>query len=79
MSQPQEEGLQVIAQVLNDTLPKIYGVQMGFFLVVTPYDTEKPVCDYIGNAHREDAIEWLRETADRLEAGKDIPVTEGEA
>lgn len=65
----QAEGLQVIAEAINEALAKLYGEPMGFFLCVANFsnDGEEGRSDYICNSQRESAIKWLRETADRLE------------
>lgn len=80
MSTPeQEEALQAVAEGIDDCLNEIYGKNMGFLLLVARFEEDDNWADYIGNAKREDAILWLRETADRLENNEVIPATEGEA
>ena len=41
----------------------------GFMLVVA---TDEKICQYAGTLERTGAIDFLRETADRLEAGNTI-------
>jgi len=77
--QASEELLRALAEGISEVLPKIYKKEMGFMLVVSPFGEDSPIADYIGNCKREDGIEWLRETADRLEQGQDIPTTKGNA
>ncbi len=73
----QEEGLRVIAKMLDEVLEQVYGQKMGFILVTTPFDTDDAIADFIGNAERKDSIEWMKETVDRLEKQEDIPATVG--
>lgn len=75
----QEESLRIIADSIAEILPKIYGQEMGFFLCVTPLNEKDGIADYIANCVREDGIEWLRETADRLENNEEIGAIEGQA
>ena len=69
---------QTLAEVLDQALPNAYGEHMGFALLIFRFDGPGPA-DYVSNAERVDMIKALRETADRLEAGQDIPRTAGEA
>jgi hypothetical protein len=73
----QEEGLRVIAGMLDEILLQVYGQKMGFFLVTTPFDTDDAIADYIGNAERKESVEWMKETIDRLEKQELIPATVG--
>jgi hypothetical protein len=76
----QESGLQAIGQGIEDALSLIYGQRMGFALLVFTFgEPEGGGADYISNAVREDMIQHLRDTANRLEAREDIPRTEGSA
>jgi hypothetical protein len=60
--------MKTLAGLIDNSLGTIYEVPMGFMLISTPKDASAGnVCDYIGNVSRETSIEWLRETADRLE------------
>lgn len=52
---------------------------MGFTLVVSPFNQPNSISDYIGNISREDVIDLMRQTADRLENNQDIPATKGTA
>ena len=74
-----DEGLKGVARALEDVLPEIYGFRMGFALMVFPFGSEERGADYISNGDRECMIKALREAADKLEAGKTIPITIGEA
>jgi hypothetical protein len=74
----QEIALKDIGRALSEVLSELYGQEMGYLLVVSPLNTPMPVADYISNADRESGIEWLRETADRLDANQDIPASIGE-
>lgn len=72
-SKRQEEEIRLLAKFIDASIAEIYPEDMGFILMVNPIDRNHSVCDYVGNALREDAIKWMRETADRLEAEEDIP------
>ena len=74
-----DEGLQGIARAMEDILKELYGVRMGFGLMVFQFGSEGRTADYISNGDRECMIKALREAADKLEAGKTIPVTIGTA
>jgi hypothetical protein len=73
------ESLDKIAKTLEEILTDLYGKKMGFALFMFPFNEEGPAGDYVSNGQREDMIKFMRELADRLEAGKDIPKTEGSA
>lgn len=74
----QEEGMRKLAKATEEYLNGLYGEKMGFFICVSPYTYDSGVADYVSNTDRRDAIEWLRETADRLEQNQDIPATQGQ-
>lgn len=60
---------------MGDALIEALPEGVGFALLV--FATNEPgLCNYISNAKREDMIKALRETADRLEQGKQIPTPE---
>ena len=67
-----------IAKVLEEVLSELYGERMGFGMIIFRF-SNVGVGDYLSNAQRPDMIKALREAADRLEAGEDIPKTIGEA
>lgn len=76
--------LRALAKLNEDMLRDIYGVKMGFFLVVSPINRDmikqpSAIADYIGNCRREDGIEWMKETIERFEKREDIPETRGNA
>lgn len=74
----QERQMRKLAKKLKQQLRKMYGQEMSFFLVTAPFgDGQEAVADYISNAHRADGIRMLRETADRLDQGQDIPAAQG--
>ena len=73
----QERELRDVAKLLTKKLRRIYGEDMGFFLVVTPFNQNTPVSDYISNIHRESGIAALRDTADRLATKETIPASIG--
>lgn len=74
------EAMDILAKSLDDLLPTIYGQRMGFALFTFPFgDEEGLVGDWISNSERGDMIKFMRDIADRLEAGQDIPRTIGEA
>lgn len=73
----QERELREVARILTKKLRRIYGEDMGFFLVVTPFKQNDPVSDYISNIHRESGIAALRDTAARLESRETIPASMG--
>lgn len=66
-----------IAIQIEKSILEIYKQKMGFCLVVFEFN-KAGVADYISNANREDMIKFLREKADILEAGLDIPKTIGD-
>ena len=63
----QEKQMREIADLIDESLPLIYGKKMGFFLATSPMSDDPDIADYISNVNRKDAIKWLRETAARLE------------
>jgi len=71
--------LEPMARALDGLIEELYKKRMGFALVVFEFNTDKGVADYISNAQREDMIKVLREKADILEAGLDIPKIIGNA
>jgi len=76
----QEEDLRQIADALTIVLRTIYQEPMGFFLCISPQNERgENVADYIANCDRESGIEWLRDTADRLEGNQSIGASQGEA
>lgn len=78
-NQTQEEGLRIVANVIGDFIDKLYQQPMGFFICVTPLNSDEGVSDYIANCEREDGIKWLRETADRIERNESIGPIQGES
>lgn len=48
----------------------------GATLLVYPFNGQSGIANYISDAEREDMINYLRETADRLEGKKDFPTPE---
>lgn len=73
--------LDLLAAALEDILKDMYGVRMGFALFMFPFGEgdDRQAGDWVSNGQREDMIKFMRDVADRLEAGKDIPRTIGEA
>lgn len=67
------EEFQALGEVLSGVLNEIYGGEMCFFLLATPANTDKGVSDYISNTRRDDGIEMLTETIQRLKSGETIP------
>ena len=71
--QQTEEIMRELAQNINSTLNQFMS-DAGFLLVV--FNFNKPgVSNYVSNGNRESMIETLRETANRLEKGENIPVS----
>ena len=62
-----------LAKSVEEHLALIYGQRMGFFIVAAPFNNADSRADYIGNTKRADGIKWMRDTADVLEAGVDMP------
>ena len=80
MATPEQEAhMREIGRHIEAVLASIYGKHMGFFLVVSPFEEKDTIADYIGNADRESAAKWMRETAKMLESDKVIPHTKGNA
>lgn len=64
---PDGNGMRELGTILKNTLPK----NSCFVLLVAPFGGEKGLANYISNANRKDIINFLRETATRLERGTD--------
>lgn len=76
----QEREMRNLAKRIERDLKKMYGMDMGFFIVTVPFGNgSMGVSDYIGNVHRKEGIEMMRATADRLETNQTIPAAQGEA
>jgi uncharacterized FlgJ-related protein len=73
-----ESCMSGIAAALDKTLEEIAGKKMGFALIVFEFN-EKSLANYVSNANRSQMISELRQAANQLEKGKDIPATIGEA
>lgn len=70
--------LQDIAKAIDNSLISLSGRKLGFALLV--FELGNPgIGNYVSNAERESMIKALRETADRLELGQEIPKTIGPA
>lgn len=64
---------QRLAKTIDDTLSEEPGTHnTGFCLLVFGFH-QPGIANYVSNAEREDMIEALRETADRLERKEDNP------
>ena len=74
-----EDFMEVTAEAIERLLEKEFEEHMGFMLLVFPFGGPDGVAHYVSNANREDMIKVLREKADVLEKGADIPRTVGEA
>ena len=74
-----DEGLREIALKLERDINSLFEAQLGFALIVFPYGAEPRGCDYISNATRDNMVLALREAADQIEKGKDIPTPIGSA
>jgi len=68
----QERELREVAKIIKKKLKRIYGVDMGFFLNVTPMGEQEGIADYISNVERETSIEWMKETIGRFERNETI-------
>lgn len=77
MDEVRKTGARVELAELNEgLLEAIYGERMGFALLIFPLG--KPgTADYVCNCQRPEMITTLREVADRLEKGQDIPAPVG--
>lgn len=71
--------LDILAAAIETGLQELYGEKLGFALFMFPFDGVGKAGDYVSNGQREDMIKFMREIADRIEAGKYIPRVEGEA
>ena len=60
---------------IADDIKAKCGDKYGFVVLVFPFGEAGRAAHYISNARREDMIKALREKADTLEAGQDIPVS----
>jgi len=66
-----EEFMKILGLSIEEVINQTVG-EMGFALLV--FDFGRPgVSNYISNAERGDMVTALRECADRLEGGMDIP------
>lgn len=73
-----ENILQGLAAAIDDVLQKETGRRMGLVLLVFDPATPK-IGNYISNCSRADMITCMRETADRLDDGEDMPAPIGSA
>jgi len=55
------------------------GERIGFALFTFPFSGEGEAGDYVSNAQRSHMIKFMRELADRLERGEEIPRVIGES
>lgn len=58
-----------VAQIIQHQIPGL-----GFTLLTYEFGEEKTAANYVSNSNREDTVRFLRETADRLDNGKDYPI-----
>lgn len=72
-----DEFLQIFAQAADKAFTEAYGMRMGFAIIVFPFNAS--VADYVSNAERENMVQALRETADRIEKKEYIPPAQGTA
>lgn len=64
--------MRVMLANARKSLPRGWGAT----LLVYPFNGEPGLANYISDAHREDMIKYLRETADRIEANMDFQTPE---
>lgn len=76
-NQAEEEELRLLAKMLTESLTLIYGHKKAFFLCIGDFEGAGTIADYIGNAERETAVSWMRDTIDRFETGRTIPAPSG--
>jgi len=69
---PRPDQLDRLAGAVEYVLKDLYGKRMGFALFMFPFSEVGVAGDYVSNGTRETMIKFMRETADRLEKGKDI-------
>ena len=74
-----DDALKGVAKAMDEILEDIYGVRMGFALMVYPFGNEDRAADYISNGDRGCMIKALRETADKIERNETIPTPIGTA
>lgn len=72
-----DEYLQMLAEAISSSLDQTYKRHMGFALLIFEFDSDK--ADYISNSQRNNMVDALRETADRIERGETIGPTIGNA
>lgn len=68
-----DKEMQGFCSIMSEVLNEIYGQKMAFFCCVAPFRDEGGIADYVSNASRQTAIDWMRETAKRLENKEFIP------
>ena len=69
---PKPNELDNLAEAVEYVLKDLYGKRMGFALFMFPFGGVGIAGDYVSNGTRETMIKFMRETADRIEKGKDI-------
>lgn len=63
-----------LGREIEDRLPPGPSAKVKCLFVLLVADTVVPgIAQYLSNARREDCIQFLKETADRLEKKEDIP------
>jgi hypothetical protein len=76
--QQTENMMQGMAQALDTFIEENTRKRYGFALLVFEFETPG-LTSYVANANREDMIEALLETVERLKSNEDIPMAIGEA
>lgn len=71
------EYLEILAKAISESLDQSYKRHIGFALIV--FDFNSKTADYISNSERNNMVEALRETADRIEKNEIIPPPIGNA
>ena len=72
-----DKYMEMLASAISHSLDQTYDRSMGFALLV--FDFESDQADYISNSKRENMVQALRETADRIERNEIIGPTIGNA
>lgn len=69
--------LEILAGAISESLDESYEKHMGFALLV--FDFNSDMADYISNSERDNMVQALRETADRIEKNETMPPPIGNA
>jgi len=73
------EMLDALATAIDEVLEELYCQRMGFALFMFSFGPKGQAGDYVSNGKKPDMIKFMRDVADRLEAGEDVAIPLGSA